>query len=64
MWPDCYFLRGGAYRLEIISAPSHSGLPHETSEKHDTAEGSHIVLSQIDTLHCQQKELEHKGGQR
>jgi len=26
--------------------------------------GSHIALSQIDTLRCQQKELEHKGGQR
>ena len=27
-------------------------------------EGSHIMLSQIDTLCCQQKELEHIGGQR
>ena len=26
--------------------------------------GNHFALSQIDTLHCQQKELEHKGGQR
>ena len=26
-------------------------------------EGSHIMLLQIDTLHCQQKELAHKGGQ-
>ena len=26
--------------------------------------GSHIALSQIDTLCCQRKELEHKGGQR
>ena len=26
--------------------------------------GSHTVLSQIDTLRYQQKELEHKGGQR
>jgi len=26
--------------------------------------GSHIALSRIDTLHCHQKELEHKGGQR
>ena len=31
-------------------------------EKHAT--GSHITLSQIDTLRCQRKELEHKGGQR
>ena len=36
----------------------------EMQEKSMTQpEGSHIVLSQIDTLHCQQKELEHKGGQ-
>ena len=27
-------------------------------------EESHMVLSQIDTLRCQRKELEHKGGQR
>ena len=26
--------------------------------------GSHISLSQINILRCQQKELEHKGGQR
>jgi len=26
-------------------------------------QGSHIMLSQINTLHCQQKELEHEGGQ-
>ena len=29
--------------------------------KHDKT--SHIVLLQIDTLHCQQKELLHIGGQ-
>ena len=33
-----------------------------TSGKHAQPEESHTVLSQIDTLHCQQKELEHKGG--
>ena len=33
-------------------------------EKHDIARGKHIALSQIDTLHCQRKELEHRGGQR
>ena len=27
-------------------------------------EGSRIALLQIDTLRCQVKELEHKGGQR
>jgi len=32
--------------------------------KHALPEGSHTTLSQIDTYHCQQKELEHKGGQR
>ena len=26
--------------------------------------GSDIILSQIDTMRCQWKELEHKGGQR
>ena len=31
--------------------------------KHEQPEGSHIGLLQIDTLRCQQKELEHKGGQ-
>ena len=30
---------------------------------HSLREGC-IVLLQVDTLHCQLKELEHKGGQR
>ena len=33
------------------------------NSKH-TATGNRIALSQIGTLHCQQKELEHKGGQK
>ena len=34
-------------------------------DKHTTQpRGSCIVLSCIDTLRCQQKELRHKGGQK
>ena len=36
-------------------------IPEKAGEKHVE---SHISLSQIDTLHCQLKELEHKEWQR
>ena len=37
------------------------GAMENVTNKHKKTKGS---LSQIDTLHCQRKELEHKGGQR
>jgi len=30
-------------------------------KNYEKASGSHITLLQINTLHCRQKELEHKG---
>ena len=35
-----------------------------TTEKYAQSEGSHITVSQNDTLCCQQNELEHKGEWR
>ena len=35
-----------------------------TGEIPTQPQGSHIMLSRINILSCQRKELEHKGGQR
>ena len=50
-------MRNSAIKLNTLDAEN-------TGEKHALPEGSHIVLSQIDTYCFQLKELKHKGGQK
>ena len=47
MWPDHYFLQGGAYRFEIISTPSKKGLVQFGL----STEISHIRRCQLLTCH-------------
>jgi len=67
--PDClvvlHFLPhlGTVAQCKLLC--NESRLPQKMQEKNMTKTvGSNIMLLQIDTLRHQQKELEHKGGQR
>ena len=50
--------------MQLVRTVQEAPLPEKVDDSHCKRDSQHSALLQIDTLHCQRKEMGHKGEQR